>query len=157
MGYYNVGQVCLNGHPITGDIESGLTQPFCSKCGEPTIMACPNCGESIHGSYCSPGILLLTPYKPSAYCHSCGKPYPWIERGIIAISDCIREDESFSQVVADKLVQSLPDIVVETPATNLALIRVKKALSSVGKFTADALRQFVVDFGCELAKRSLLP
>ncbi len=157
MGYYDVGQVCLNGHPITGDIESGLAQSFCSKCGAPTITNCPNCGESIHGSYNSPGILLVTRYKPGAYCHSCGKPYPWTEKGINAIVDCIREDESFGQDTADKLVQSLPDIIVETPATNLALVRVKKALNFAGKFTADALRQFVIDFGCELAKRSLLP
>lgn len=30
-------------------------------------------------------------------------------------------------------------------------------LTVVGKFTAESIRQFVIDFGCELAKRSLLP
>lgn len=60
-----------------------------------------------------------------------------------------------SEQLKNSLVESLPNIVVETPATSLAAIRIKKFLASAGKFTADAVRQFVIDFGCELAKKSL--
>ena len=55
------------------------------------------------------------------------------------------------------MVESLPDITAETPATNLAVLRYGKVLRSVGKLTADSIRQFVIEFGCELAKQSLLP
>lgn len=60
-----------------------------------------------------------------------------------------------SEQLKASLVESLPDIVTETPATDLAIVRVKKCLATAGKFTADAVRQFVIDFGCELAIKSL--
>ena len=47
------------------------------------------------------------------------------------------------------------NIMVETPKTTLAATRIKKALLTAGHFTADALRQFVIDFGCELAIKSI--
>ena len=55
----------------------------------------------------------------------------------------------------EKLIASLPDIVTETPKTNLAIVRFKRVLAPAGKFTADSLRQFAIDFGCELAKNQL--
>lgn len=157
MGYYNVGQVCLNGHAITGDSNSGLTQKFCSECGSPTICKCQYCSEPIHGRYHEDGVIVCASYVPDAYCYSCGKPYPWTEKAINSVAACIYEDEAISQELAGKLVESLPDIASETPASNLATLRFNKALSVVGKFTAESIRQFVIDFGCELAKRSLLP
>lgn len=67
----------------------------------------------------------------------------------------IQEDSILSELERNSLQQSLPDIIAETPKTKVASIRIKKALLTVGEFTADALRQFVIDFGCELAKKSL--
>lgn len=67
----------------------------------------------------------------------------------------IREDNELSEIERKNLEESLPDIISETPKTKLASIRIKKALLTAGEFTADALRQFVIDFGCELAKKSL--
>ena len=48
---YDVMQVCLNGHKITGRLK---TQPFrhekfCKECGEQTISACPSCNSVIRG------------------------------------------------------------------------------------------------------------
>lgn len=157
MGYYTVGQVCLNGHPITGDVNSEFAQSYCSECGSLTICKCQHCGNPIHGDHHEEGILFYPPYAPDAYCYNCGKPYPWTEKAINSVAACIYEDEAISQELAGKLVESLPDIASETPASNLATLRFNKALSVVGKFTAESIRQFVIDFGCELAKRSLLP
>ena len=61
------------------------------------------------------------------------------------------EEDSLTDSVKNAMVESLPDIISETPKTNLATIRFKKGLSSAGKFTAEAIRQFVIDFGCELS------
>ena len=157
MGYYNVGQVCLNGHAITGDVASEFAQSFCSECGSPTICKCTKCDAPIHGRYHQTGLALLSEYTPDAYCYSCGEPYPWTEKAINSVAACIYEDEALTQELAGRLVESLPDIASETPASGLAILRFSKALSAVGRFTADSIRQFVIDFGCELAKRSLLP
>ena len=157
MGYYSVGQVCLNGHAITGDASSEFAHDFCSECGSPTICKCQHCDAPIHGDHHEEGILFYPPYAPDAYCYKCGKPYPWTEKAINSMAACIYEDETLSQELAEKLVESLPDITAETPATNLAVLRYGKVLRSVGKLTADSIRQFVIEFGCELAKQSLLP
>lgn len=156
MGYYQTGQVCLNGHAITSDVSSGLKQSFCSNCGAATITKCPHCNSSIHGSYCEPGVVTIgRKYKPAAYCYNCGKPYPWTEKAIENTVLLIQEDEELSNILKESLTSSLPDVLVETPGTNLAVVRMKKAFATAGKFTADALRQFAIDFGCELVKKSL--
>lgn len=156
MGYYLTGQVCLNGHPITSDASSGLSQPFCSECGAATITHCPNCNAAIHGRYEEPSVVVFgNSYKPDAYCYSCGRPYPWTEAAIKNTALVIQEDEELSDTLKASLESSLPDVVSETPGTNLAVIRMKKALATAGKFTVDALRQFAIDFGCELARKSL--
>lgn len=46
-------------------------------------------------------------------------------------------------------------IIKEWHYNGFASIRVKKALLSTGQFTAEAVREFVIDFGCELAKKSI--
>lgn len=53
------------------------------------------------------------------------------------------------------LIDLLPDAMAETPRTNLAAARIKKAMSTAGSFLADGLRQFAIDFGCELLKKQL--
>ena len=156
MGYYLTGQVCLNGHPITDDVSSGLSQSFCSECGAKTITHCPNCKSPIHGKYEVPSVFDISfTYRPDAYCYNCGNPYPWTEAAIKNTILLIQEDEELSDSSKDSLVSSLPDVITETPGTNLAVVRMKKALKTAGKFTADALRQFAIDFGCELARKSL--
>lgn len=156
MSYYLTGQVCLNGHPITGDADSGFAQPFCSSCGAQTITHCPHCNAPIHGDYNETVLVCFgSVFEPDAYCYNCGKPYPWTEKAIEKTILLIQEDEELSNVLKESLASSLPDVIVETPATNLAVMRMKKAFAIAGKFTVDALRQFVIDFGCELACRSL--
>ena len=53
------------------------------------------------------------------------------------------------------MIETLPDVISETPKTKLAVIRLKKVLSVVSSFTADGLRQFAIEFGCELVKKQL--
>ena len=153
MGDYLTGQVCKNGHFVTRDISYGLTQ----QCGAPTITHCPFCSAPIHGDYFEPGIISIADNEPDAYCYHCGKPYPWTESRLESMRMLIEEEEALSDDQKKIISESLPDIVSETPATKLASVRIKKALVSAGQFTADALRQFVIDFGCELAKKSILP
>src|SRR5438046_1821095 len=80
MGYYDIGQVCLNGHAITGHAGRSpeFRENFCTKCGAATITECPRCKTSIRGKFESEGVVAIGfPYEPPAHCHQCGAAYPW--------------------------------------------------------------------------------
>ena len=157
MGYYHTAQICLNGHMIndTFDTHKGRNKSFCPKCGSKTITTCPSCNSTIHGEYDCGVVVLCSTSRVDAYCYNCGKPYPWTQSAFDATAIMNQEEENISDLQKAFLVESLPDIISETPKTNLAISRFKKCLTSAGRFTADAIKQFVIDFGCELAKKSL--
>lgn len=95
------------------------------------------------------------PYARPDYCHNCGMPYPWTASALENAILLIQEEEELSEQLKVSAIESLPDIITETPKTNIAVVRIKKLLASTGKITGDAIRQFAIDFGCELAKKSL--
>lgn len=83
MGYYDVQQVCLNGHQITDNYNGSpqFRKNFCSICGEKTINVCPNCNQPIRGDYHVEGVVCLgsTTSVPT-HCENCGQPFPWTIR-----------------------------------------------------------------------------
>jgi hypothetical protein len=86
MDYYDVSQICLNGHTITRRAASSpeFTKKFCPKCSEETITTCPNCNQPIQGEFHVEGVMAVSfevPPPPS-FCHNCGHPYPWTNRRI---------------------------------------------------------------------------
>lgn len=157
MGFYHTAQICLNGHMITDRVNEHpeLSQSYCSHCGAPTITRCPSCNARLHGDYDCDVLTFDESTPVESYCYNCGKPYPWTESAIQNTSQMIMEEESLTNSVKNAMIESLPDIISETPKTNLAAVRLKKGLSSAGKFTAEAIRQFVIDFGCELSIKLL--
>jgi len=155
MGYYQVAQICLNGHCTCSSVDDDpeFSQNFCKTCGAKTITECPSCNAKIRGSYNNEGSYFGQYCVPS-YCYNCGAPYPWTKSALDAANELIAEDENLSEDDKTKLLESLPDIMTETPRTQLAATRIKKSLKIAGQFTAEAIRQFVVDFGCELALKA---
>ena len=156
---FGTALICKNGHLITDSLEDEpfAQQNFCSICGAEIISACSECGTKFIGAkryeqnaFTTPG-----PRKVPAYCRQCGKPYPWTQAALDAATALIREEDELSEAQREQLVTSLPDIVTETPKTSVAIVRFKKGLSAVGKFTAEGLRQFAIDLGCELARKQL--
>lgn len=148
--------ICLNGHVIQS--SNRISKPeFCEKCGSQMIDSCPTCHKPIKIWYVSRGVVVFGKYsyERAAYCKECGSPYPWTQAAIEAATNLIYEEADLDKVQQEKLVASLPDIITDTPKTKIAVVRFKKALLAVGKFTAEGLRQFVIDFGCELAKSQL--
>jgi hypothetical protein len=145
-------KICTNGHVLI-DSDPLSRDTFCEKCGSKMLINCPNCRTSIY-TFNFDGIIFLgTPnYDRPSYCKSCGKPYPWTQSALEATALILQEDKELSEQDRKNLGESLPDLISETPKTQLALIRLKKVLPVVGHFTAEALRQFVIDFGCDLAK-----
>ena len=151
MCNYEKATICKNGHPI--NIHGQIAETYCSICGAENISQCPTCNSDIHGW--GKKWVVGRRYTVPKYCYFCGNPYPWTQQSLEAAKELILEDESLSELEKDNLSNSLPDIITETPKTSLAATRFKKALRSAGNFTADALRQFVIDFGCELAVKLL--
>lgn len=153
---YDSALICKNGHLINDNVHQypEYNCAFCEKCGSPAISTCPHCNKEIRGR--SNGeFSYIGDYDVPAYCIYCGKPFPWTETAIESATLIIQEEESLNEQQQNALIETLPDIITETPKTNVAVVRMKKCFTSAGKFTIDALRQFAIDFGCELAKNSL--
>ena len=148
-------QICSNGHVLINRHPSDDNE-YCEICGAKMLSKCPNCNSTFREwHYNGVTVLGSVKYERPNYCKSCGKAYPWTEAVLQSTALLIQEEEELSEQLKVSLVESLPDIITETPKTNLAVVRVKKCFASAGKFTVDAVRQFAIDFGCELAKKSL--
>jgi len=154
---YHQALICVNGHCVSSSIDASpeAEQKFCSKCGEKTISACPNCHSEIRGRYNATSRVCLEEYKVPPYCHNCGEAYPWTLAAMEGATEIIIEADGCSDEDKEKLANSLPYIMMETPKTQLAITRIKKALLVVDEFTADAIRQFALAYGCDLTKREI--
>lgn len=91
------------------------------------------------------------------YCYQCGKPYPWTETIIKASLDLLWMDEDLSSEQKDVLKNTIPDLIVETPVTPVAVARYKKYISKASSFISNALYQLLVDVVSESVKKSLFP
>lgn len=156
MGKISKAYICLNGHDLCYEegIESDI---YCQQCGKEVITRCPNCKTNIKGPYI-PDVndeYYFFQYSIPRYCPSCGSPYPWTAAAIESMTKLLKDEEDLSESVREGLIESLGDITVDGPNNNLAVARFQRAVKSVGKFTAEALRQFVIDFGSEFARKSL--
>lgn len=153
---YDSALICKNGHLINDNFHQYPEEnsAFCDKCGAQTISICPHCNHEIKGRSLGE-FSYIGNYEVPAYCIYCGKPFPWTESAIASTTLIIQEEDALDESQQNALIEVLPDIIAETPKTNLAVVRMKKCLSSAGKFTVEAVRQFAIDFGCELAKKSL--
>jgi hypothetical protein len=83
MGYYDVQQVCLNGHQITdryNDYPQHRKQ-HCPECGAATIHQCTECNAAIPGEYHVDGVFLAgSETQVPTYCAKCGEPFPWTRK-----------------------------------------------------------------------------
>lgn len=159
MGYYDVAQICLNGHIITRNANRSpqLRQNHCKKCGEPTIMKCPSCGADIQGEYHVDGVFVggfRTPPPPN-FCHVCGHPYPWTERKIQAARELADQLEELTIEEREKLKSDFDVLAKDTPQTEVAATRFKRIMSKVGKDSYSAMRSIVTDIVSEALKKSL--
>lgn len=158
-GSYDVAQICLNGHVINKYAKTmpQFNKKFCDKCGAKTITACQKCNAQIFGKYEVPEVIDLTGarFPTPAYCPNCGTPYPWTEKGLEAARELTGELEGLTEGEKALLAKDLDDIIADTPRTPVAATRWKKALAKVGKETAHALREILIDIASETAKKQL--
>lgn len=146
--FFKAAQVCENGHLRNSDTSthSAKNEDFCSICGAKVISACPHCSSQIRGAYymnkpiysstmCNvlEGRKLsshISGYKDvkisntvdvPAYCHNCGKPYPWTEATL----------------------QTAEHIIVETPQSRYAALVYAKFLDGLQGLAVDCFKDWL--------------
>lgn|SRR5574337_743231 len=156
MGYYKIAQICRNGHVQSTDVERHSPGPRCEECGAEGITKCPHCAAPIHGYYHVEGVLAIGErFSPPKYCHNCGKPYPWTEVRLQALHELISEMEGVSAEEKQRLNGSRDDLIADTPRTEVAVTRFKKALARAGPEVAIAMKKILIEVGTEAVKKSL--
>lgn len=153
-------QVCLNGHQISIFAESNQdpNPPIhCEKCGEKAIQTCQNCKRIIDGRIQMPNVLNLSKVKVPAFCKHCGKPYPWTVSTLENAIEMIALDAELSKEDKELIKSALPDLLVDTPKTQLAATKYQIVISKATKVVKDSLYNFLIDFASETAKKILFP
>jgi hypothetical protein len=156
--YFDVAQVCLNGHAINSCSQSapGRNEDFCSDCGAKTISACEACGEAIRGYYHIPGVFRVgTSCEPPKFCHRCGDAYPWTKTALQAALDLAQEIDGLSPEERSQLAEAIPNLLTDSPKTPAAESRFKRIMGKVGKEAANTMRSVMVDVVSETIKKSL--
>lgn len=154
---YLLGQVCVNGHAINAfaDESPESNADHCPTCGAETITGCPACKAPIRGHYSVPGVLSLLSWSPSAHCYACGKPYPWTAKRAEALEEVIRELDELPPADRERLQKDVPDIIAETPRSQAAVLRLKKAFGRIGEGAAKVLTDVLTNVATEAVKKGL--
>lgn len=156
MGYYTTARICLNGHLISTNSSNNDPNLFCEECGNKTITCCNNCNFPIHGFYEIPDVISIgIEYKIPSYCYHCGSPYPWTQTALETAEAIIHEDELLNQEQMQQFFSCIPDLLVDTPKTKLALIRFKKFADKATAITSESLYDLLKDIVAESIKKQL--
>lgn len=155
MGYYSYATICINGHVMSSSKSN--YQPYCSKCGKKTISECPSCKSPIHGMYNTDIPVIGKTYKKDLYCYNCGNPYPWTQSIINSAVEILALDEDLSEENREILKNAIPDLLVETPKSPIAVAKYKSFLSKTQTVIKNSLYQVFIDVVSETVKRSLFP
>lgn len=177
--YFEHAQICKNGHIRNSCSQSHPEQneKHCSLCGEEVISCCVYCKVPIRGglfkqtptyrysNHYDPFAEVQTAHKICtgtkseqikrtvalpAFCHECGKPYPWTETRLEAFQQIVDSLDNISPELKLRLRNSFPDIVCETPKTEFAAIVVDTVLKQSTGFAATALKEWIKNYAVTL-------
>jgi len=152
-------KICLNGHQITDFYklsESPQPTEYCENCGKKVISACLKCSKPILGRYVVDLYFGSLCHVPS-YCKYCSNPYPWTELVINTTKEILSLEDGITESDKSLINDSIPDLLVDTPKTNLAIAKFKKGLASTSVIIKDSLRELLVDVISETAKKAIFP
>ncbi len=152
---YHGATICLNGHVISKYSEKA--QVYCSQCGKETYSNCTKCHAPIRGLPEIRGAVFVgdRPYKKPYYCHECGHPYPWTQQILDNAIELIALDDSLDDVSKELIKNAIPDIIIDTPTTPVAVAKYKKGISKAGQIVKDSLYNLLIDAVSETAKKML--
>lgn len=151
---YYLATICKKGHVISA-YDANL-EKHCSECGSVTISECPECHTKIRGleNFDFPYLGGRNYVKPY-YCYQCGKPYPWTSFVIDNAVELLSLDESIDEATLEIIRDAIPDLLVESPVTPLAVAKYKKYISGTQQYVKDGLKQLLIEVVAEAVKRSL--
>lgn len=154
MGYYKNATVCLNGHAASSSTAN--YRKFCKDCGEKTISRCGNCETNIQGDYEVPGVATIGfTYYPPAYCHNCGHPYPWTSTVLENAIELIALDDDLPSEHKEIIKNAIPNLVVDTPTTPVAVAKYKKYMSKSTDYIREGIENLLIDVVSETVKKSI--
>ncbi len=159
MTGYDAAQICTNGHTINRSTRMmpNLNKDHCTKCGQATVTACAACAAPIQGAYYSDGRTSLSTKLSiaPAYCHACGKPYPWTALAIQALSDLLECVAGLSADERRQAIAFVPDLQSETPRTHFAVVKWKLLVGKAKAEIAAGLQKALIDLAVDSVKKLL--
>ena len=154
MNYYNA-TICLNGHVI--DTRIANSQKYCSICGKETFSSCTNCQKPIHGALKIEGMIGSPRYNKPFYCYECGTPYPWTQKILDNAVELVSLDDEIDDVSKELIKNAIPELLIDTPTTPVAVAKYQKGISKAGQIVKDSMRQLLIDVVSETSKKILFP
>lgn len=103
------------------------------------------------------GYIDCTPYIVPSYCCDCGKPYPWTQLQLEAISELVEFDDQLSNEDKHYINTNISSITTETPKTKVVATKLNAFLRKAGSATTSAIRDILVDIASESAKKIIFP
>jgi hypothetical protein len=155
---YDFAQICENGHVINRGAGRypQANKAFCDQCGKKTITECPHCNGKIRGELIDSGVITLGGSRIAPdFCLHCGKPYPWTEAKCNAAIEManilsLNELEAFLQ-------ERISDLIVETPQTKVAAVKLQQLFKSVPGEARIPFRELLVEILSQSAKKIIYP
>ena len=168
---FDNAQICKAGHVVNiyKYLHSECNVKHCLLCPEEVISECPSCHQPIRGGYYCAKVFsqnaytgdamskrhshttthiqeLTTPenYQTPAYCHECGKPYPWTET-LIKEADAIIDSFDELEVEQQKLLKErFPDLLSETPRSLSAALEFSKLIKGLNSVASAVGKGFLI-------------
>jgi hypothetical protein len=147
---YCEAQICTN-----GDVQSADGFPFdgtkhCTKCGAECISACVSCRTPIRGKV----KFSAADYECPSFCHSCGKPYPWMDEKLRTAKQFLYHDDKLTPEDRKELwellqyVMSNPKAELTPAKSRLISFKIEKATQPIREFVLDLMAKY----GAEMSK-----
>jgi hypothetical protein len=144
---YCEAQICMQ-----GDVQSCDGTPFdpeghCTKCGTPSIHACPTCKAPIRGKR----KYSAADYECPSFCHRCGRPYPWMDDKLRTAHDLLFHDDKLAYQERVELwdllqyVMSSPKADLAPAKSKLIAIKIEKAAGPIKDFVTDLLAKYAAE------------
>ena len=153
-GYYDVQQVCENGHQINECCKEmpEICQNFCDKCGAKTITKCLHCDTEIRGYYIDPGIIGGGGSEVPLHCHNCGKSYPWTENRIMSAIQIFAEFGNLDEQEMKEVEKDIKNIAKDIPQAELSAMRIKRIWGKCGSVAYNVIMEFASKTAAEILK-----
>lgn len=129
-------------------------EKYCSRCGMETVSNCDNCGALIKGRFAAKRNTRYVYTRPS-YCHKCGHALPWTQTILENAIELVSLDDSLNDEIKGIIKNALPDLIVETPTTPIAVAKYKKFIPAAAEYVKNGLRDLLVDVASETVKKAI--